>query len=116
MIDLNGAELRDSQGQVRAEQALDKNLVQRLLPKLRHPEVLMTLYSGDLKYTFLPVKEHYWRYLRTPGCGALQNTPLSEFEADYRQFEDWKKLNDLIFKIEVSLPHSLALASDPRSD
>lgn len=46
MIDLNGAELRDPQGQVRAVQALDKNLVQRLLPKLRHPEVLTTLYSG----------------------------------------------------------------------
>lgn len=45
MIDLNGAELRDPQGQVRAVQALDKNLVQRLLPKLRHPEVLTTLYS-----------------------------------------------------------------------
>ena len=61
MIDLNGAELRDPQGQVRAVQALDKNLVQRLLPKLRHPEVLTTLYSGELKYTFLPVEEHYRR-------------------------------------------------------
>ena len=102
MIDLNGAELRDPQGQVRAVQALDKNLAQRLLPRLRHPEVLTTLYSGELKYTFLPIEEHYRRYFTVPGCGKTpQNTPLSQFEADYRQFERLEELTDPIFKIEM---------------
>ena len=91
-------------------QALDKNLAQRLLPKLRHPEVLTTLYSGELKYTFLPVEEHYRRYFTVPGCGKTpQNTPLSQFEADYRQFERLEELTDPIFKIEMRSASSDAL-------
>lgn len=88
MIDPNGAELRDPQGQIRAVQALDRELAERIMQKLRHPEVLTTIYSGELKYTFLPIEQHYQRYFTVPGCGKTpQNTPFSRFESDYRQLE-----------------------------
>ena len=108
MIDLNGAELRDPQGQIRAVEALDRELAERIMPKLRHPEVLTTIYSGELKYTFLPIEQHYQRYFTIPGCGKTpQNTPFSSFEADYRRLESLAELSEPLFKIEMrsaSLP------------
>lgn len=102
MIDLNGAELRDPQGQIRAVQALDRELAERIMPKLRHPEVLTTIYSGELKYTFLPIEQHYQRYFTVPGCGKTpQNTPFSSFEADYRCLESLAELSEPLFKIEM---------------
>lgn len=102
MIDLNGAELRDPQGQIRAVQALDRELAERIMPKLRHPEVLTTIYSGELKYTFLPIEQHYQRYFTIPGCGKTpQNTPFSSFEADYRRLESLAELSEPLFKIEM---------------
>ena len=88
--------------QIRAVQALDRELAERIMPKLRHPEVLTTIYSGELKYTFLPIEQHYQRYFIVPGCGKTpQNTPFSRFESDYRQLESLAELREPLFKIEM---------------
>ena len=102
MIDLNGAELTSYEGECFYQNGLKRSIVEELLPCMLHPEVLTSFYCPGMKYTLLPLQEHYQRYFTVPACGKTPQTfSFEQFSATYTSVSDFSQIPDPIFKVEM---------------
>ena len=102
MIDLNGAELTSPDGECVYQNGFKRALIERYFDKMIHPDILTSFYCPGMKYTLLPLEEHYRRYFTIPACGKTPQTfSYEQFCKTYTSVKSVDEIPDPVFKIEM---------------